>query len=129
MPINDGIINKFAAGDDIEIDRTVTGIKSTGQTLVKAWFTVKAKATDSDSLIVFEKAITVAENVGTGRITDDGSTGNDPALRFDITSTDTALLTPKTAYYYFVRVKTSAGKLYTPEEGTMVAWERGSASV
>lgn len=111
-------IKDFTAGDDLEVQRTVTGVP-TGQTVDKAWLTVKAAAADADPGI-FQKAITTTDVPGTGRITDAGSSGT-ATLRFDLTAANTALLTAGTEYFYDVQVKTSGGKIYTVESGKMIA--------
>lgn len=113
-------ITDLVAGDTYEVVRTITGLPS-GYALDKAWMTVKASAVDADPG-VFQKAITTSNVDGTGQITDTGTGDGSAAVRFDLASADTTLLTPGTSYVYDIQVRMVNGELIrisTPEIGTI----------
>lgn len=121
MTVLNNVIAGVVQGDDLEVRRTVPGLPS-GQTATEAWFTLKADPSAIDPGVL-QKVITTSNNPGTGQIEKDGSVGNGNGvceLRFDLTAANTAALTAGLTYYYDVQVKTSAGKIYTAETGTIV---------
>jgi hypothetical protein len=120
MPTFNDKITNFVAGDDLEITRTISGVPA-GSALTRAWLTIKGRPTDADADAVLQKVITVADVPGTGQITDDGGTTGVAAVRFDLTAADTDRLTPVQIYYFDLQVETDAGKIYTPDMGTIVA--------
>lgn len=111
-------IRDIVAGDDVQVTRTVTSVPAS-TTITKAWFTVKAAGADADPG-VFQKAITTSDVAGTGQITDSGADGTG-ALRFDLTKTNTALLTPGVEYLYDIQVLLSNGNIATIEQGVIIA--------
>jgi len=118
MPNLRGLISGVVSGDDLEITRTISNIPS-GQTLGSAWFTVKENPSDPDSDAKFQKVIGTANAVGTGQITDPGSDATG-TVRFDLGTADTGGLDSSISYYYDIQLKTSGGKIYTPEKGRFV---------
>jgi hypothetical protein len=117
MPNLLATIDGLVAGDDLDITRTITNVPA-GDSLAKAWLTVKANAADADPGI-FQLAIT-SVNSADGQITDTGTGDQIAALTFHITAARSALLTPGTAYLYDIQVKTTTGgKVFTPEVGTV----------
>jgi hypothetical protein len=115
------IIEGYTAGDDLDIERDVTGITVTDP-LVKAWLTIKTSASVLDASATLQKIITTVQVIGTGQITQDGSVtnGNGTAsMVFNLTAVDTALLGITLRYFYDVQVKTSSGKIYTPDKGSI----------
>lgn len=118
MPTLNGLINNLVVGDDIDIERTITNVPE-GDSLVKAWFTVKARETDPDINAIFQKTITASYVAGQGEITDDGAGDQQGAVTFELTNVDTLLLVGDTAYYYDLQVKTANAKIYTPEKGQL----------
>lgn len=119
MPTLDTVIDDIVAGDARQLTRTVTDIP-TNESATDAWLTIKEHPDDSDAAAIIQKAITTTNADGTGQITDAGS--GSPwlvTLRFDLTSADTALLTPGRRYHYDIQVKTDDATLniYTPEKG------------
>jgi hypothetical protein len=123
MPTFGAIINDFVRADDLDVTRTVSGIP-TGQTLADAWLTVDSVLGSSQ---VFQKHITPTLVAGQGQIEDIGTGDGIGVVRFELTggpTGNTTALTAGTTYYYDIQVKTSAGKIYTPETGTMVAKEQ-----
>jgi hypothetical protein len=108
MPTYDGEIDDFTVGDDLDIVRTVSAIPD-GQTIVRAWFTVKVFEASPTAL--FQKEITTS-------LSDDGII-SDNELTFTLTPDDTALLSGDNRQWYDIQVETSAGKFYTPERGTI----------
>lgn len=113
MSILNGIISGVIQGDDLDITRTVTAVPAT-QTLTKAWLTFKASISDADPGLL-QKAITSGAVAGTGQITDTGASGTGTLL-FQLTGANTLAL-PLIVAYYDVKVLTSAGKIYTVEQG------------
>lgn len=115
------IIEGYVAGDDLDIERDVTGITVTDP-LVKAWLTIKTSASVLDASATLQKIITTIQVIGTGQITQDGSdtNGNGTAsMVFNLTAVDTALLGTADRYFYDVQVKTLSGKIYTPDSGSI----------
>ena len=121
-----GIIQGFAAGDDVDITRTVTGVPAT-QTLTLAWLTLKTNVADVDPGLL-QKAITSSPSAGVGQITDIGASGTGTVL-FQLTGTNTLALPSGTKIYYDVKVKTSAGKIYTVEQGRYYATPRITTAI
>lgn len=119
MTVIDGRIDDFVAGDDLEIERTITSIPD-GIILDTAWFMVKRKFTDSDTDALIMKTITVTDTAEIGWIEDTGVDG-DGLIRFYITPDETAILTPLSEYQYSIKLKFDNDKLNTPERGVMVA--------
>lgn len=120
MPTFNDRIAGFVAGDDLEIDRTISNIPS-GQHVTAAWLTIKAAATDSDAEAIIQKMINAADTPGVGQVTDDGGTSGIAAVRFDLTADDTQLLVPLQDYVFDLQVETDSGKIYTPDIGVMRA--------
>lgn len=114
-------ITGFVAGDDIEVSRVITEVPI-GQTLTKAWLTVKRSTSDADPGLL-QKVITTTNVPGTGQVTDDADTDGSGEVRFDLTPADTVLLAIPYAngtFHFDIQVMTSAGKVYTPVAGTIV---------
>jgi hypothetical protein len=116
MPSFSNQITGFVVFDDLDVKRTVGNIPP-GQTVSEAWLTIKAVETALDNSLI-QKHITASLVAGQGQITDTGGSGT-AQLLFQLTGTDTGALTPGVNYVYDVQVKTSAGKHYTPEKGTI----------
>lgn len=108
-------IDTFVRADDLDVIRTINGVPA-GQSLTDAWLTVDSPL----GTHLFQKHITTVAVAGQGQITDDGSSDTVGAVRFELTggpTGDTTKLTADTAYPYDIQVKTSGGKIYTPESG------------
>ena len=120
MPDFESTIKNFVAGDTLQITRTITNVP-TGASLTKAWFTVKSRRTDPDSEAIIRKEVTTTDAPGTGQITDDGAGDESAAVRFDLTSTDTAKLLKGVGYSYDIQVLTDGSAVYTPEIGIITA--------
>lgn len=120
MPNFKDRITGFVLGDDHEVRRTVTGVPE-GQTITKAWLTIKLKEKDADDDAVLQKSVTTTDQPGIGQIEEDAS--GDPegtaVVRFDLTNADTAPLIAQREYFFDVQVLTSADKLYTPFKGKL----------
>lgn len=119
MTIADGRIDDFVAGDDLEIERSISSIPE-GISIDTAWFMVKRKFTDSDAAAIISKTITPSNTINVGWIEDIGTDG-DGLLRFYLTQADTAILTPFSEYQYSIKLKLDNGKVNTPERGVMIA--------
>lgn len=121
MPNLKNLIDEIVAGDDIALTMTITSVPP-GDTLAKAWMTVKAVPTDADPG-VFQKVILPGFVSGQGQITDTGASGTG-IVRFDLTAANTLLLTPGVIFYYDVKMLTAGGKVGTPESGAIIAKQR-----
>lgn len=108
---------KLVAGDTWELHRTYTGLTS-GATISKAYWTVKASATDTDANAKFQISIT-STSTSAGQIIDGITNGGSVEMAFIATFTQTAALTPGQQYDYDVQVIDSNGQLYTLEIGTL----------
>lgn len=127
MSIFNGSIVAMVAGDDLDVKRTVTGVPAT-QTLAKAWLTFKPQsALGEPDPGLLQKAITPTSVPGVGQITDTGASGTG-SLLFQLTGVDTLAL-PIGATPYDVKVLTSAGKIYTVEQGSYLAAPRITQSI
>lgn len=102
-------------GDKFPIRRYLTGIP-TGQTVTRAWLTVKLNKTDLDAAAIFQKEIVVGTVVDVGEIEDAGGTGV-ATLRFDLTAVNTRAMTAGERYYYDMQVLLSGGNVRTFETG------------
>ncbi len=119
MTINDGIINDFVAGDDLEIERAISSIPD-GIEITTAWFMVKSRFTDTDDEALISKTITNANTADQGWIEDVGTDG-DGLIRFYLTQAETAILTPLSEYQYSIKLSFDNDKVNTPERGVMIA--------
>lgn len=114
------IITDFAAGDDLEIQRTIDSIPS-GTSLDTAWFMVKRKYSDPDADALITKTITSAIASGEGVINDNGINDGMGQLSFYLSTTETGLLTPLSEYPFTIKLKLNNGKVGTPEGGVIIA--------
>lgn len=119
MTIADGRIDDFVAGDDLEIERSISSIPE-GIALQYAWFMVKRKFTDSDADALISKVVTAANNASEGWIEDTGTDG-DGLVRFYISQAETARMTPLSEYQYSIKLKLDNNRVNTPEVGVIVA--------
>lgn len=119
MTITDGRIDDFVAGDDLEIERSISSIPE-GISIDTAWFMVKRKFSDSDANALISKTITNSNTANVGWIEDTGTDG-DGLIRFYLTQAETALLTPFSEYQYSIKIKMDNGKVNTPERGVFIA--------
>jgi len=109
-------------GDDVSIARTITGLLS-GQSLVKAWLTIKSRFTDTDSEALLQLEITDVDSPD-GQITDPGSGDVGGELLFRIAgATDYVNLVALKNYPYDIQVLLDDGVIATLEVGR-IRWER-----
>ena len=106
----------FAQGDNVSITVTVTSVPP-GDTLAKAWMTVKVALADADPGL-YQKVILPSAVAGQGQILDTGSSGTG-ILRFDLQQADTALMSPGVQYFYDIQAKTAGGLIGTLELGAI----------
>lgn len=114
MTAFNGFITGIVAGNHVDITRTVTDVPAT-QTLSKAWLTFKESPADPDPGVV-QKMILPGAVADQGQITDTGADGT-AALLFQLTAQNTLDLPVGRRIAYEIKVLTSAGKLYTAEQG------------
>jgi hypothetical protein len=115
-------IGGIVAGDDLDITRTVTAVPA-GQTLTKAWLTFQLTPGGTDGSALLQKVIAPGAVAGQGQITDDGADGTG-GLLFQLSGADTLGLPIEYGVPYDIKVKTSAGKIYTVEQGKYVSSRR-----
>ncbi len=108
---------KLVAGDTFELHRIYTGLTS-GATISKAYWTVKAVATDTDAAAKYQISIT-STSTSSGQIIDGTTNGGSIELAFIASATQTLTLTPGQDYVYDVQVIDSNGGIYTLELGTI----------
>lgn len=108
---------KLVSGDTWELHRTYTGLTS-GATISKAYWTVKASATDPDASALFQISITSA-STSSGQIIDGTTNGGSIELAFIASKTQTAPLVPGQEYVYDVQVIDSNNQVFTLELGTI----------
>lgn len=119
MPTLNSVIDDIVVGDDLTIRRTIDFALTNfpaGTTINKAWLTVKETVADADPGI-FQKAITTTNVPGTGEIEDDGTGDVNMVVRFDLTPVDTLAIGSELQRPFDIQVKTTLGKIYTPEKG------------
>lgn len=116
MPVT-GTIKNLVVGDDLDVSRKIVELP-TDVTISGAWFTVKAKATDFDTEAFIQKYISEILATESGVITNDVA-NNSASLVFYLTHDETAVLQAATTYQYDIQLRTTAGKIYTPEVGTL----------
>jgi hypothetical protein len=112
--------NNPVRGDSFAVRRTVTGVP-TGDSIVKAWLTVKGSIADLDNAAVLQKVIA---SVGSpdGQITDNGANDGTGEVLFLILSTDYSLIVATRTYQYDIQVRTALGVVATLEFGAVV-WQ------
>lgn len=104
----------FVRGDQFSIRRIVRRVPA-GQTITSAILTIKSTIATADPGTI-QKSITSSNVPDTGKIEDTGASGVGK-LRFDITDTDTLLLTADTEYFFDIQVTLSDGSIFTLESG------------
>lgn len=107
-----------APGNDFDVIRPITLIP-TGDSMAKAWLTVKAHESDTDAAALVQLDITSA-STAKGQITDTGATDLAGSVTFKLTPTHTRLIgtIPR---YYDIKVKSANGKIYTADSGDITA--------
>lgn len=125
MPDLSARIQQHVRGNDLDVIRTVS-VVPTGQSLTDAWMRVNAPTGGTQ---LFEKAITPTLVAGQGQIEDTGSGDGVAVIRFEITATNSLLTTGGTVavpgiHPYGIQVKTSGGKIYEFELGTLEVVEQ-----
>lgn len=122
MPDLNGSIS-LVTGDYKEVRRSISGIPA-GETVTKSYLTVKNAASDADTAAIFQKTITSSLDLAQGVIEDSGASGT-AVVRFFLLPANTRLLgNPVRAVGgvpYDIQVITSAGKVLTPEVGTLTS--------
>lgn len=108
-------------GNGFSLRRTLINVPSTS-TVESATLTLKTSADDNNPNL-FQKSITTTNTVDEGHVEDAGSSGV-AVLRFDITSSNTLLMTAGTQYDFDIKVTMSDGAIVTIESGKVSARER-----
>jgi len=125
MPNYDATMEKLVRGNDRDVIRDVSGLP-TGIVLTDAWLRVNAPNGSSQ---LFEKHITTTLVAGEGQIEDAGAGDGVGRIRFEMTAVNTLTMTGgtnavPTEHAYGIQVKTSGGKIYEDELGTIPCLEQ-----
>lgn len=112
----ESVIRGAIHGNNFKIPRTVNNIPD-GETVDKAWFTIKARASQLDVDAAMQKEITPASGV-----TNSSPVGS-VDLEFDISGSDWDNVLPDKLYRYDIQILTDSG-VYTVERGTFLAKSR-----
>jgi hypothetical protein len=126
-------LKSAVAGDTLELVcwPTIPPLASGAtRTIIKAWLSIKAKQADADATenaawsatAGARQTIAPVEVAGRGVIYN--NTQSSAELRFYVTASNSAQLTPRRVYYFDVQVIMSDGALYTVEQGTF-SFEKG----
>lgn len=107
-----------APGDHYDVIRTVTLIP-TGDSIARAWLTVKRTTAEADIDALVQLEITTA-NTASGQVTDTGAADATGAVTFRLTPTHTRLI-GVSLRYYDIQIKSLSGKVYTAETGDIAA--------
>ena len=118
-------LRPIVRGDTRKIQRTFTGLPS-GETITKAWLTVKTSPSASDPGL-FQVEITTTQT-STGQITDATSTDGQIGMYFIISGTNSALATGGAEYLYDIQVKTSNNTIHTLVMGTVTFYDGVTAA-
>lgn len=115
------LLDDLVVGEDRELPRTVD-ITPIGDTLARAWFTVKEDPLDLDADAIFQKEITGTLSAD-GQIdnTGSGSPLDTAHLYFLLPSADTLLLEPERYYYFDIKGKSTSGAKKVLEGGRLIA--------
>lgn len=116
--LRERLIGDFAAGDDVTLERAVTGVPA-GSAIVYAYFTVKDAPGDPDSAAMLRKRVSRVA-AAAGQVTDDGSATGTGAVSVVLTPADSALLAGA-ARPYDLSVVLTGGATYTAERGRVRA--------
>lgn len=118
-------LKPIVRGDTRKIERTFTGLP-TGETITKAWLTVKTTPSVSDPGL-FQVEITTSAT-SSGQITDASSSDGQIAMYFIISGTNSALATGGAEYIYDIQVKTSTDTIHTLVMGTVTFFDGVTAA-
>lgn len=118
-------LRPIVRGDTRKIQRTFTGLPS-GETIAKAWLTVKTTPSASDPGL-FQVEITTTLT-SAGQITDATSTDGQIGMYFIISGTNSTLATGGAEYLYDIQVKTSTNTIHTLVMGTVTFYDGVTAA-
>jgi hypothetical protein len=113
------VISNFAAGSSLTLRRTIARVPD-GSLIQTAVFTVKPAEPGADNHDIILKTIRTNDQSGVGQVENEGTDGT-CQLRFELSSTDTMLLTPNKPYYYWIEVFLDRGPSTTVEKGRIAA--------
>jgi hypothetical protein len=118
-------LRPIVRGDTRKIERTFTGLP-TGETIDKAWLTVKTTTSASDPGL-FQVEITTTLSSG-GQITDASSSDGQIGMYFIINGTQSGSATGGAEYIYDIQVKTSTDTIHTLVMGTITFYDGVTAA-
>src|SRR5262245_13966407 len=120
------LIDELVRGEDREFDLTVMNMDEIGgDSLARAWFTVKSSPNDTDAAAIFQKEITTSLTAA-GRIDvpGGGSPIQNAHMFFNIPSSDTLKLEADIYYFYDVKALSSGNAKKVLESGRLIAVEQ-----
>lgn len=118
-------LKPIVRGDTRKIQRTFTGLPA-GETIAKAWLTVKSTPAVSDPGLFQVEITTTATS--SGQITDATSSDGQIGMYFIISGTNSALATGGAEYLYDIQVKTSTDTIHTLVMGTVTFYDGVTAA-
>lgn len=118
-------LKPIVRGDTRKIERTFTGLP-TGETIDKAWLTVKTSTSVNDPGL-FQVEITTTATAS-GQITDASTSDGQIAMNFIISGTNSALATGGAEYIYDIQVRTTTGTIHTLVMGTVTFFDGVTAA-
>ncbi len=118
MPNLNDLIDRVVAGDDLCVQRQISGIPSEAP-VVMAWFTVRDLDDFDASTVVTQLEITVTSSTS-GQILDTGVDTGIAHVRFELDRIRTRLV-GIVGYPFDIQIKLSDLRINTPFRGTIVA--------
>lgn len=116
--VTDGVIDDIIVGDTKTIYLAVDDVSS-GDAIVKAWFTAKGDLAHEDPGVL-QLDITTSESAK-GQVLQNGASDGRAILKFNFATTDTQKLKIKPELDYDFQVMTASSKLHSLELGVLRA--------
>jgi len=107
-------ITGYVAGDNLRVDRTITGLESP---IAKAWLTVKRHVRETDASAEVSKTITPDASED-GQVVAAGGPEVDGEIRFVLTPEDTEPLSDR-EWVFDIQILLEDGSVYTTDRGTI----------
>ena len=107
-------ITGYVSGDDLRVDRTITGLESP---IEKAWLTVKRHVRQPDDEAQVRQTVTTVESED-GQVVTAGGPEESGEIRFLLTAADTESLSGR-EWVFDIQILLEEGSLYTTDKGTI----------
>ena len=118
MPNLNDLIDGYVAGDDLCVQRQISGIPSEAP-VVSAWFTVRDLDDFTASSIITQLQISTTSTLS-GQIIDTGASTGIAHVKFDLDKVRTRLI-GIVGYPWDIQIKLSDLRINTPYRGTIEA--------